>query len=149
MKEHTNSHKLLSIKRVLSFHHTRELFHGLDVTNCDPASIEPHTRLVPIDAEHVDALSQRTDTECVHRIDELPAKGSDDPCWNDSTRRWQVNPQLLARQKARRQLIAQIASLELEVLRALCEYARGDVAAIDRLDARDQEIATLRAKLGE
>lgn len=69
------------------------------------------------------------------------------PGWNASIRRWQMKPELVAKEEACRVALEPIRHLELKALRALRQHALGQATAIDRLKSIDDEIAQLRATL--
>ena len=104
---------------------------------------------IAIDGDHYDRLSQRIDIKTGNVVDQLPAQPSDDHEWNATDRRWQVKPEVVAREQTRRHAILRISQLEMSGLRSLRELALGEAKAADRLKALDSEIATLRKTLAE
>ena len=77
-------------------------------------------------------------------IDLLPEQPSSDHEWSATDRRWQVKPEVLAREEARRVAMLRINQLEQSGIRSLRELALGEARAADRLKALDSEIAALR-----
>jgi hypothetical protein len=142
--------KPAAIMRVVSFYHkVSGLFHARHLMSSDAKWIAINTPLdhIAIDGDHYDRLSQRIDTTTGKVIDALPAQPSNDHEWNATDRRWQVKPEVLAREETRRHAILRISQLELSGIRSLREMALGEAKAADRLKALDQEIATLRKSL--
>jgi hypothetical protein len=77
----------------------------------------------------------------------VPVQPSVDHEWNATDRRWQVKPEVLAREETRRHAILRISQLEQSGIRSLRELALGEAKAADRLKALDVEIAELRRSL--
>ena len=98
--------------------------------------------------QDVDGAVERED-EAVGRFDLLPAQPSADHEWNATDRRWQMKPEVLAREETRRHAILRISQLEMSGIRSLRELALGEAKAADRLKALDTEIAALRKSLAE
>jgi hypothetical protein len=144
--------KPVSIMRVVSFYHkVSGLFHARHLMSSDAKSIALNTPRdhIAIDGDHYDRLSQRIDIKTGNVVDQLPAQPSDDHEWNATDRRWQVKPEVVAREQTRRHAILRISQLEMSGLRSLRELALGEAKAADRLKALDSEIATLRKTLAE
>jgi hypothetical protein len=144
--------KPVAIMRVVSFYHkVSGLFHARHLMSSDAKSIALNTPQdhIAIDGDHYDRLSQRIDIKTGKVVDELPAQPSDDHEWNATDRRWQVKPEVLAREETRRHAILRISQLEMSGVRSLRELALGEAKAADRLKALDSEIATLRKTLNE
>jgi hypothetical protein len=144
--------KPVAITRVLSFYHkVSGLFHARHLMSSDAGSIALNTPRdhIAIDGDHYDRLSQRIDIQTGKVVDQLPAQPSEDHEWNTTDRRWQVKPEVLAREETRRTAILRITQLEMSGLRSLRELALGEAKAADRLKALDVEIATLRKTLVE
>ena len=144
--------KPVSIMRVVSFYHkVSGLFHARHLMSSDAKSIALNTPRdhIAIDGDHYDRLSQRIDIKTGNVVDKLPAQPSDDHEWNATDRRWQVKPEVVAREQTRRNAILRISQLEMSGLRSLRELALGEAKAADRLKALDSEIATLRKTLAE
>ena len=144
--------KPVSIMRVVSFYHkVSGLFHARHLMSSDAKSIALNTPRdhIAIDGDHYDRLSQRIDIKTGNVVDQLPAQTSDDHEWNATDRRWQVKPEVVAREQTRRHAILRISQLEMSGLRSLRELALGEAKAADRLKALDSEIATLRKTLAE
>lgn len=140
------------IMRVVSFYHkVSGLFHARHLMSSDAESITLNTPRdhIAIDGDHFDRLSQRIDIKTGNVVDQLPAQPSDDHEWNATDRRWQVKPEVVAREQTRRHAILRISQLEMSGLRSLRELALGEAKAADRLKALDSEIATLRKTLAE
>ena len=142
--------KPASIMRVVSFYHkVTGLFHARHLMSADPKSIALNTPPdhIAIDGDHFDRRSQRIDVQTGKVIDELPAQPSEDHEWNATDRRWQVKPQVIAREESRQRAIQRISQLELSGIRSLRELALGEARAADRLKALDGEIAALRKSM--
>jgi hypothetical protein len=142
----------VSIMRVVSFYHkVSGLFHARHLMSSDAKSIVLNTPRdhIAIDGDHFDRLSQRIDIKTGKVIDQLPAQPSADHEWNATDRRWQLKPEVVAKEETHRQAILRIRQLELTGLRSLRELALGEAKAADRLKALDTEIATLRKTLSE
>ncbi len=138
------------IMRVLSFYHkVSGVFHARHLMSSDAKSIELNTPRdhIAIEGDHFDRLSQRVDVKTGQVIDQLPAQPSADHEWNATDRRWQLKPEIVAREETHRRTILRINQLELKGLRSLRELALGEAKAADRLKALDNEIATLRKTL--
>jgi hypothetical protein len=80
-------------------------------------------------------------------IDQVPVQPSADHEWNATDRRWQVKPQVVAREETRRHAMLRISQLEQSGIRSLRELALGEAKAADRLKALDVQIAELRKSL--
>jgi hypothetical protein len=78
----------------------------------------------------------------------MPPQPSENHEWNSSIRRWQLKPEIAAREQAQQTALERIKYLELKALRALREHALGQVAATQRLKAIDDEIVQLRTMVG-
>jgi hypothetical protein len=139
--------KAASVMRVVWFYHKETgLFHGRSLMTQDPKLIAPNTPVdhIAIEGDHFDALSQRVDVKTGKVVDRLPPQPSDDHEWNTSIRRWQLKPDIAAKEEARRNALERVKYLELKALRALREHALGQAAATQRLKAIDDEIVQLR-----
>jgi hypothetical protein len=137
--------------RVIWFYHKATgLFHGRNLMTDDPKMIAPNTPpdYVAIEGANFDLLSQRVDVATGMVVDRVPPQPSADHEWNTAVRRWQLKPEVIAREDARQSAIERIRFLELKALRALREHALGQAAAIERLRAIDDEIGQLRTVLG-
>jgi hypothetical protein len=144
--------KLAPIIRVVSFYHkVSGMFHARHLMSSDTKWIELNTPRdhIAIDGDHYDRLSQRIDIKTGKLIDQVPAQPSDDHVWSATDRRWQLKPEVVAREETRRHAILRISQLELSGVRSLRELALGEAKAADRLKALDSEIATLRKTLDE
>jgi hypothetical protein len=144
--------KPAAIMRVVSFYHkVSGLFHARHLMSSDAQSIVLNTPPdhVAIDGDHFDRLSQRIDIKTGKVIDLLPAQPSADHEWNATDRRWQLKPEVVAKEETRRHAILRITQLEMSGVRSLRELALGEAKAADRLKALDTEIAALRKSLGE
>jgi len=138
--------------RVISFYHKETgLFHGRQLMTADPKLIASNTPPdhIAIEGDHFDAQSQRVDVKTGQVVDRVPPKPSDNHEWNSSIRRWQIKPEILAADEARRKAIERIKSLELKALRSLREHALGQAAATERLRAIDDEITQLRRLIND
>ena len=136
--------------RVIWFYHKDTgLFHGRHLMTSDPKLIASNTPAdyIAIEGDHFDAISQRVDVATGKVVDRLPPQPSDDHEWNTSIRRWQLKPELVAKEEACRVALERIRYLELKALRALREHALGQASAKERLKSIDDEIAQLRATL--
>jgi hypothetical protein len=144
--------KPVPIMRVVSFYHkVTGLFHARHLMSSDAKAIvrnTPHDHIA-LDGDHFDRLSQRIDIETGKVIDQLPEQPSVEHEWNATDRRWQLKPEVVAREEARRHAIQRISQLELSGIRSLRELALGEAKAADRLKALDSEIAALRKSLAE
>lgn len=133
--------------RVVSFYHRETgIFNGRHLMVSDPAMIPLNTPAdhIAIEGDHYDPLTQRVDIATGKVIDHLPPQPSADHEWSAISRRWQLRPEVTARQQARTQALARITQLELKALRALREHALGKPGAQERLKAIDTEITALR-----
>lgn len=133
--------------RVVSFYHRETgLFNGRHLMVADPALIALNTPPdhIAIEGDHYDPLTQRVDVDTGKVIDHLPPKPSDEHEWSGISRRWQLRPEVTAKQKAKAQALGRITELELKALRALREHALGKPGAHERLAAIDREITQLR-----
>jgi hypothetical protein len=142
--------KPVAIMRVVSFYHkVTGRFHARHLMSSDAKSIVLNTPLdhIAMDGDHFDRLSQRVDVKTGKVIDQLPAQPSADHEWNATDRRWQIKPEVVAKEETRRNAILRIKQLELAGLRSLRELALGEAKAADRLRALDTEIASLRDSL--
>jgi hypothetical protein len=95
----------------------------------------------------LDPLSQRIDVTTGEVVDYQPPLPSADHEWNATTKRWQIKPEIQAKQAARRSALVSIAALEASGVRVARELALGQAGALDRLKALDIEIAAQRLKL--
>jgi len=135
------------VMRVVSFYHRETgLFNGRHLMVSDAALIPLNTPPdhIAIEGDHYDPLTQRVDVGSGKVIDHLPPKPSDDHEWSSISRRWQLRPEVTAKQKAKAQALGRITELELKALRALREHALGKPGAHERLAAIDTEITQLR-----
>jgi hypothetical protein len=142
--------KPVAIMRVVSFYHkVTGMFHPRHLMSSDARSIVLNTPRdhIAMDGDHFDRLSQRVDIKTGKVVDQLPEQPSADHEWNATDRRWQLKPEVVAKEDTRRNAILRIKQLELAGLRSLRELALGEVKAADRLKALDNEIATLRKSL--
>jgi hypothetical protein len=142
--------KPVAIMRVVSFYHkVTGMFHPRHLMSSDARSIVLNTPRdhIAMDGDHFDRLSQRVDIKTGKVVDQLPEQPSADHEWNATDRRWQLKPEVVAKEETRRNAILRIKQLELAGLRSLRELALGEVKAADRLKALDNEIATLRKSL--
>lgn len=138
------------ITRVVSFYHcTTGIFHPRHVMCTDLETITLNTPPdhIPIEGDHFDPLTQRVDVETGRIVDQLPPPPSPDHEWNAASRRWQLKPEVLARQLAQRNALARIKQLENKAQRALREHVLNKPGATERLTSIDQEIAQLRTIL--
>jgi hypothetical protein len=135
------------VMRVVSFYHRETgLFHGRHLMVSDASLIPLNTPPdhIAIEGDHYDPLTQRVDVNTGKVIDHLPPKPSDDHEWSSISRRWQLRPEVTAKQRAKAQALGRITELELKALRALREHALGKHGAHERLAAIDAEITQLR-----
>jgi hypothetical protein len=142
--------KQVSIMRVVSFYHkVTGLFHARHLMSSDAKAIVLNTPRdhIAMDGDHFDRLSQRVDINTGKVVDQLPAQPSADHEWNATDRRWQLKPEVVAKEETRRHALLRIKQLEMMGLRSLRELALGEAKAVDRLKALDTEIATLRESL--
>lgn len=142
--------KPVPIMRVVSFYHkVTGLFHARHLMSSDAKAIALNTPAdhIALDGDHFDRLSQRMDIKTGKVIDQMPAQPSVDHEWNATDRRWQVKPEVVAREETRRHAILRISQLEQSGIRSLRELALGEAKAADRLKALDIEIAELRKSL--
>ena len=140
------------ILRVMSFYHkVSGLFHARHLMSSDAKSIALNTPddHIAIDGDHYDRLSQRIDIQTGKVIDLVPEQPSADHEWNATDRRWQIKPEVTAREESRRHAIQRITQLEMSGVRSLRELALGEAKAADRLRALDAEIAALRKSLDD
>jgi hypothetical protein len=144
--------KPVPIVRVVSFYHkVTGLFHARHLMSSDAKAITlntPHDHIA-LDGDHFDRLSQRMDIKTGQVIDQVPAQPSADHEWNSTDRRWQVKPEVVAREEARRHALLRISQLEQSGIRSLRELALGEAKAADRLKALDSEIAELRKSISD
>ncbi|HEY4972900.1 MAG TPA: hypothetical protein VII41_04785 [Steroidobacteraceae bacterium] len=146
------NNKPAAVTRVVSFYHkVSGLFHARHLMSSDAKSIALNTpdEHIAIDGDHFDRLSQRIDVKTGKVIDLLPTQPSDDHEWNATDRRWQMKPEVVAKEETRRHAILRITQLEMSGVRSLRELALGEAKAADRLKALDSEIAALRKSLDE
>jgi hypothetical protein len=137
--------------RVIWFYHNDTgLFDGRNLMTDSPDLIAPNTPrdYVAIEGDNFDLLSRRVDVATGLVVDRLPPQPSPDHEWNTAIRRWQLKPEVVALEDARRNAPERIRFLELKALRALREHALGQAAAIERLKTIDDEIAQVRTVLG-
>jgi hypothetical protein len=137
--------------RVIWFYHKDTgLFHGRNLMTDNPELIAPNTppNHIAIEGGDFDLLSQRVDVATGLVVDRLPPQPSTDHEWNTAVRRWQLKPEVIALEDARRNALERIRFLEMKALRSLREHALGQATAIDRLKTIDDEIAQLRTVLG-
>jgi len=142
--------KPVPIVRVVSFYHkVTGLFHARHLMSSDAKAIALNTPddHIALDGDHFDRLSQRMDIKTGKVIDQVPVQPSADHEWNATDRRWQVKPEVVAREEIRRHAILRISQLEQSGIRSLRELALGEAKAADRLKALDVEIAELRKSL--
>jgi hypothetical protein len=131
----------------VSFYHRETgMFNGRHLMVSDPAMIPLNTPPdhIAIEGDHYDPLTQRVDVSTGKVIDHIPPKPSDDHEWNGISRRWELRPEITAKQLARKAALARITELELKALRALREHALGKEGAHERLTSIDGEITALR-----
>jgi hypothetical protein len=142
--------KPVPIMRVVSFYHkVTGMFHARHLMSSDAKAIAlntPHDHIA-LDGDHFDRLSQRMDVETGKVVDQVPVQPSVNHEWNATDRRWQVKPEVLAREETRRHAMLRIGQLEQSGIRSLRELALGEAKAADRLRALDAEIAELRRAL--
>jgi hypothetical protein len=146
------SNKPAPVMRVVSFYHKESgLFHPRHLMSSDAKSIALNTPPdhIAIDGDHYDRLSQRIDIKTGELVDLLPEQPSADHEWNTTDRRWQMKPEIVAREETRRHALLRITQLEMSGVRSLRELALGEARAADRLRALDSEIAQLRKSLNE
>jgi hypothetical protein len=142
--------KPVPIMRVVSFYHkVTGMFHARHLMSSDAKAIALNTPRdhIALDGDHFDRLSQRMDVNTGKVVDQVPVQPSIDHEWNATDRRWQVKPEVLAREETRRHAILRISQLEQSGIRSLRELALGEAKAADRLKALDAEIAELRRSL--
>ncbi len=142
--------KPVPIMRVVSFYHkVTGMFHARHLMSSDAKAIVLNTPRdhIALDGDHFDRLSQRMDVNTGKVVDQVPVQPTVDHEWNATDRRWQVKPEVLAREETRRHAILRISQLEQSGIRSLRELALGEAKAADRLKALDAEIAELRRSL--
>jgi hypothetical protein len=142
--------KALAIQHVVSFYHkVSGLFHPRHLMTSDPESIVLNTPQdhIAIEGDHFDRLSQRIDISTGKVVDLLTERPSTDHEWNATDRRWQIKPEVAAKEETRRHAMLRITQLEQSGIRSLRELALGEAKAADRLQALDTEIAALRKAL--
>ena len=142
--------KPVPIMRVVSFYHkVTGMFHARHLMSSDAKAITLNTPRdhIALDGDHFDRLSQRMDVKTGKVVDQVPTQPSVDHEWNATDRRWQVKPEVAAREETRRHAILRISQLEQSGIRSLRELALGEAKAADRLKALDMEIAELRRSL--
>ena len=135
---------------VVSFYHRETgIFNGRHLMVSDPAMIALNTPPdhIAIEGDHYDPLTQRVDVATGRVVDHIPPQPSEDHEWNSISRRWQLRPEITAKQQARKAALGRITELELKALRALREHALGKPGAHERLAAIDTEISALREAL--
>ena len=135
---------------VVSFYHRETgIFNGRHLMVSDPAMIPLNTPPdhIAIEGDHYDPLTQRVDVATGRVVDHIPPQPSEDHEWNSISRRWQLRPEITAKQQARKAALGRITELELKALRALREHALGKPGAHERLAAIDTEISALREAL--
>jgi hypothetical protein len=133
--------------RVVSFYHRETgMFNGRHLMVSDPALIPLNTPPdhIAIDGDHYDPMTQRVEIATGKVIDHLPPQPSPDHEWSVISRRWQLRPEVTAKQQARTAALARITELELKALRTLREHALGKPGAHERLKTIDTEIGELR-----
>ena len=144
--------KPLAIQRVVSFYHkVSGLFHPRHLMTSDPESIALNTPQdhIAIEGDHYDRRSQRIDIDTGKVVDLLTEQPSSDHQWNGTDRRWQIKPEVAAKEETRRHAMLRITQLEQSGIRSLRELALGEAKAADRLKALDTEIAALRKALSD
>jgi hypothetical protein len=90
--------------RVVSFYHRETgMFNGRHLMVSDPAMIPLNTPPdhIAIEGDHYDPLTQRVDIATGKVIDHLPPQPSPDHEWSAISRRWQLRPEVTAKQQAR------------------------------------------------
>ena len=135
---------------VVSFYHCETgIFNGRHLMVSDPSMIPLNTPPdhIAIEGDHYDPLTQRVDVATGKVVDHIPPQPSADHEWNSISRRWQLRPEITAKQQARQAALGRITELELKALRALREHALGKPGAHARLAAIDTEISALREAL--
>jgi hypothetical protein len=140
----------MPIMRVVSFYHkVTGMFHARHLMASDDNAITLNTPRdhIALDGDHFDRLSQRMDIKTGKVVDQVPAQPSVDHEWNATDRRWQVKPEVLAKEETRRHAMLRISQLEQSGIRSLRELALGEAKATDRLKALDMQIAELRKAL--
>jgi hypothetical protein len=142
-------HAALTMKVVSFYHRDTGMFNGRHLMVSDPAMIPLNTPPdhVAIEGDHYDPLTQRVDVGTGKVIDHIPPQPSEEYEWSAISRRWQLRPEVTAKQQARAAALARITELELKALRALREHALGKAGAHERLSAIDTEISQLRELL--
>jgi hypothetical protein len=80
-------------------------------------------------------------------IDTVGARPSADHEWNATDWRWQLKPEVVAKEEERCHTILRITQLEQSRIRSLRELALGAAKAAERLKALGTEIAALRKSL--
>lgn len=96
---------------------------------------------------HYDADQYRVNLETGQLVWYQPAQPSPDHEWNEDDKRWQLTPAASDRIHRRAIAISRIASLETAQHRVVREHALGLSGAVARLQAIDDEIASLRSHL--
>jgi hypothetical protein len=96
-----------------------------------------------------DHLSKRVELATKTVVEYQPPAPSQDHEWNATTKRWQPSAVARAKAASRAEDIAKIAALEASQHTLLRKHALGDVAALPRLQAIDDEIAAAEQRLLE
>jgi hypothetical protein len=149
-KKASAAKKTPQVMRIISFYHKDTgLFHGRNLMTSDSRLIAPNTPPdhIAIEGDHFDPMSQRIDVATGQVVDRVPPQPSHDHEWNTSIGRWQVKPEIVAKEEASRAAVERIRYLEVKALRALREHALGEATAIDRLKSIDDEISQWRTTI--
>jgi len=94
---------------------------------------------------HHDHLSKRVESDAV--VEYQPQQPSVDHEWDAETKRWQLTVAAHAREQNRLMILAKIAALDSQSIRAVREALLGLPGARDRLAEIDAEAIALRANL--
>lgn len=116
-------------------------------TNDEPGVLERNTPAdhVPIEGE-LSHLCHYVDPHTRTVGEFTPDPPSDEHLWNAADRRFDLKPEVLAKQRARQAALAQIWALEAHQHRAVREFLLGHGGA-DRLAEIDSQISALRSAL--
>ena len=99
-----------------------------------------------IEGDH-DHLSRKVNLDTGELEDYVPPAPDEHHAWNEEQKRWVLKPAVQEARAKRVQALTQIAQLEARQPRALREMALGHEGATQRLQAIEDQIASLRQLL--
>jgi hypothetical protein len=136
------------VRQVSFFHKDTGLLNGSHLMSSDHRAVALNTPAdhIAIDGHH-DYLSKRVDIATGLVIDYQPPAPSADHEWNAETKRWALSAAVLAKQQERAAALAQIAALEASQHALVRKLLLGSLSARPRLQAIEDEIASLQAAL--